>query len=53
MLVPIHQYQLSTFFPAISHIPVNAVAEANASSAGTVLAENADRNQLRAEKMAT
>lgn len=32
MLVIIHQYQLSTFFLAISHIPVYAVAEANASA---------------------
>ena len=34
MLVKIHQYQLSTFFLAISHIPVNAVAEARASAQG-------------------
>jgi hypothetical protein len=34
MLVAIHQYQLSTFFFAISHIPVKAVALANASAQG-------------------
>jgi hypothetical protein len=34
MFVAIHQYQLSTFFRAISHIPVYAVAEAKASAHG-------------------
>ena len=34
MFVAIHQYQLSTFFFVISHIPVKAVAEANASAHG-------------------
>lgn len=34
ILVRIHQYQLSTFFLAISHIAVNAVALANASAQG-------------------
>lgn len=34
MLVTIHQYQLSTFFLVINHIPVNADAEAKASAHG-------------------
>ena len=34
MFVAIHQYQLSTFFLVISHIPVKAVAEAKASAQG-------------------
>lgn len=34
MLVSIHQIQLSTFFLAISHMPVYAVADANASAQG-------------------
>ncbi len=34
MLVAIHQYQLSTFFFAMSHIPVKAVAAAKASAQG-------------------
>lgn len=34
ILVAIHHHQLSTFFLAINHIPVNAVAEANASAQG-------------------
>jgi len=34
IFVMIHQYQLSTFFLAISHIPVNAEADANASAHG-------------------
>src|SRR5690606_38502314 len=34
MLVAIHQYQLSIFLRAISHMAVNAVADANASAHG-------------------
>ena len=34
MFVAIHQYQLSTFFFVISHMPVKAVAEAKASAQG-------------------
>lgn len=34
MFVAIHQYQLSTFFLAINHMPVNAVADAKASAQG-------------------
>jgi hypothetical protein len=34
MLVAIHQYQLSTFFFVISHMPVYAVALAKASAQG-------------------
>ena len=34
ILVAIHQYQLSTFFLVISHMPVNAEADANASAQG-------------------
>ena len=36
ILVTIHQNQLSTFFLAISHMPVKAVEEANASAQGMV-----------------
>ncbi len=35
MFVAIHQYQLSTFFFVISHMPVYAVADAKASAHGT------------------
>jgi hypothetical protein len=34
IFVAIHQNQLSTFFFVISHMPVNAVAEAKASAQG-------------------
>ena len=34
MFVAIYQYQLSIFFLAVSHMPVNAVADAKASAAG-------------------
>ena len=41
MFVAIHQYQLSTFFFAISHMPVYAVALANASAHGIAFGANA------------
>ena len=53
ILVAIHQYQLSTFFLAISHMPVKAVAEANASAQGMVAEANAYFNQVKALKIAT
>ncbi len=39
ILVAIHQYQLSTFFFAMSHIPVKAVAEGKASAQGMISCE--------------
>ena len=41
ILVNIHQIQLSTFFLAINHIPVYAVALANASAHGMASGANA------------
>ena len=41
ILVAIHHHQLSTFFFAISHMPVKAVADAKASAQGMVAESNA------------
>ena len=41
MFVASHHHQLSTFFLAISHIPVKAVAEAKASAQGMAQGYNA------------
>ena len=41
ILVMIHQIQLSTFFLVMSHMPVNADADANASAQGIAPGANA------------
>ena len=53
ILVAIHQYQLSTFFLAINHMPVNAAAEAHASAHGIAPGANPFFNQVSAMKMLT
>ena len=52
MLVMIHQIQLSTFFLVMSHIPVKAEADANASAQGIAPGANAVCMYESAKKMA-
>ena len=42
IFVRIHQYQLSTFFLVINHMPVKAAAEARASAQGIAPSKNKD-----------
>lgn len=53
ILVKIHQYQDSTFFLAISHIPVNALALAMESAQGMVSAAKPFLTKLKILKRLT
>ncbi len=53
MFVAIHHHQLSTFFFVISHMPVNAVADAKASAHGMAPGAKFCFNEVKETNMTT